>query len=94
MAIKAFVKDPDAQLDYTVEWANFLEDGETIATAIFVVPAGLSQPFLSAHDDDTATVWISGGVLGQKYLVTCRVTTTNDPPRTQDASFRLIIQET
>ena len=58
------IKDPDADLDYALDWSAWL-DGDTINTATWTVGAGLTK-----HDEtvsgDIATVWLKGGNAGQK----------------------------
>ena len=69
----AAVKDPDATLDYAVDWAPYL-DNDTIESVLWTVPAGLSLTAQS-NDDTVATVWLSGGTVGISYEVVCRITT-------------------
>ena len=70
-----YVKDPDATLDYTVSWAGWLPSGDTIDDAAWDVPTGLTESAPSTVTTTTATVWLSGGTAGERYLVRCRVTT-------------------
>lgn len=85
-----FVKDPDAKLDYAVDWSVWLADGETIVTSDWVVPDGLAEDSAS-FDDDSATVWLTGGTAGTEYVVTNRITT--GAGRIDDRSFRIRCQE-
>jgi hypothetical protein len=78
-------QDPGERLDYTIDWSApksrdnpegpWLVDGDTIATSTFDVPAGLTQDGES-HDDTTATIWLMGGTVGERYAVTNHVVTT------------------
>lgn len=89
-------KDPDAVLDYSVDWIEWLVDGDTIIDDSWVVPEipidgdGIT---LESHNHDTtsATAWISGGVVGEEYDVTCRIVTVNG--RTDDRTFTLVVEE-
>lgn len=76
--VATFRKDPDATLDFAVDWSLWLEAGDTIASTTWNVAAGISQPASPAPSttDGKATVWISGGTVGQTYPVTCRVVTS------------------
>lgn len=84
-----FTKDPDAVLDYSIEWSKWLA-GDQIQTSAWSV----SDPGLEAAGDSNtptrATVWLSGGVAGQSYSVTNRITTSGG--RTDDRSFVIQVQ--
>lgn len=88
-----YTKDPDAALDYTRDWTDFL-DGDTLATSTWLVPAGLTigtGDKAPTHDTTSATVWLSGGTPGRSYVVINRITTAAG--RTDDRSIQLIIRE-
>jgi hypothetical protein len=84
-----FTKDPDAILDYAVDWSRWLA-GDAIAASLWIVPAGLTK----VTESKTATkaiVWLSGGSEGQTYTVTNRITTAAG--RTEDRSFTIRVEE-
>lgn len=85
-----FTKDPDAILDYQFDWSVWLAEGETIASAILDVPAGLT---LDSQDDTntTVTAWLSGGTVDEGYRVVCNITTSEG--RTDDRSIYIICRE-
>ena len=85
-------KDPQAVLDYVIDWSTWLEvaSNDIITSVVWVVPVGLTKTS-STFTDSTATVWLSGGVVGRVYVITCRISTL--AARTQDYSFELIIQD-
>ena len=84
-----FTKDPDATLDYAVDWMRWLA-GDTIQTSEWIVPDGLNQ--VSASNTPTkATVWLSGGTVGQSYTVTNRITTAAG--RTDERSIIIRVQD-
>lgn len=83
-------KDPDATLDYHVDWSAWLADGETIDTAAWTVAEGITEASTSATDT-VATVWLSGGTDGQTYAATCRVTTTDG--RIDDRTITIRVRE-
>jgi hypothetical protein len=87
-------KDPDATLDYTVDWRPFLTSiSDTGATATFVVSPPDELVLTSAVlGSGLHTVFIAGGTLHRVYRVTSRLTTTGG--RIQDQSFFLPIEET
>lgn len=79
------LKDPDATLDYAVDWTAWLEDGDSIAASEWIVTGltGTRQALVGA----TATIWLSGGEPWQTYLVTNRVTTAAG--RIDDRTLRI-----
>lgn len=89
-------RDTDAQLDYAFDWAAWLalNPGDAIADAEFIVDPSLTV-VQSSFDATTATVWLTGGTKPatgpNKLRVTCRITTTNTPPRIDDRSIFLRI---
>lgn len=74
MAIRKFVKDPNAVLDYTLSWDAWLVDGDTITTCTATATTGITVQSVSNTTTDS-TVWLAGGTSGQSYDVTMRVTT-------------------
>lgn len=90
--MSSFTHDPNAKLDYAVKWTTWLEAGETIATSTWIVPAGITQATPPPGEAaGVATIWLSGGTLGQVYRVTNRVTTSLG--RTDDRSIQIYVQE-
>lgn len=99
--MRILVKDPDAELDYTIDWASdpenggpWLDDGEAIATSEFLLPDGITEgedDKASSNTDQTATVWLSGGTDGTAYKVTNRIVTSAG--RTADKSFMVSIRQ-
>lgn len=84
-----FTKDPNAVLDYTIDWTRWLA-GDTIATSEWLVPIGLAK-VADTKTASSATVWLSGGTAGQSCAVTNRITTTGG--RTEDRSFTIRVEE-
>lgn len=70
-------KDPDAKLNYGLDWSEWLDAGETIASSVWDVPTGLSE-FQAALFTDTVTqVFLDvGGTPGEYYDLTNRITTS------------------
>ncbi len=83
-----FNKDPDATLDYGVNWSAWL--GQDVITAsTWIVPDGLTMAS-NSHDPVKTTVWLSGGTDGQKYEVTNRITTAGG--RVDDRTIELTLK--
>lgn len=92
--IATYVKDPDATLDYTVDWTAWLSGvSDTISSAAWTVPAGLTQVAVSATTT-SATIFLSGGTAGNSYDVVCRITTAASTPRINDRTIRIKCKET
>jgi hypothetical protein len=97
--LATLLKDPDAKLDYTVDFGGWLEELEGIAsTAWSRSPAGITisggayAPTVSV-DKKRCTVWLEGGTAGAKYLITVHITTDNSPARIDDRSFYVQVEE-
>lgn len=87
--MQRFLKDPDAELDYRLDWSAWL-DGDTISTSTWSADTGITVT-TSTSTTTTATVWLAGGTLGQAYTVTNRVVTAGG--RTDERSFLVVITE-
>lgn len=72
--MREFTKDPDAVLPYVFDWTDWLASGETISSATMTVETGLTKDS-ETNTTTTHTVWVSGGTIGTRYLLTSRVTT-------------------
>lgn len=86
---KTYYKDPDAKLDYKIDWSDWL-DGDTISTSTWIVPSGITEES-STNTNTTTTIWLSGGTHAVKYKVVNRITTAAG--RIEDRSFHVKIQE-
>lgn len=85
-----YLQDPDADLDYTADFAAWMVDGDTISTATWIVDPSEG---ITLHDqvDDFANhkslTFISGMTLGNVYTLTCRALTVGG--RSDDRSFAI-----
>jgi hypothetical protein len=84
-----FVKDPDATKFYDVDWSEWLLDGETLTAAAWTVPSGITKG-ATPLTDTVATVWLSGGTVGQTYPIAVRITSSLG--RIDDRTIQVIIQ--
>jgi hypothetical protein len=73
MVIQEFCKDPDAQLDFSVDWTAWLA-GDIITSSSWTVDgAGVVMAFPAPTFSATiTTAWMSGGTAGQL----CHLTNT------------------
>lgn len=84
-------KDPNATLDYSIDWSNWLAIiGDTIATAAWTVTGGLSV-VSSSYTTTATSVYLSGGTAGTTATATCRITTAGG--RIDDRTIYLTVQE-
>lgn len=92
--LKIYTKDPDAKLDYIVDWASWL-NGDTISTSAWSVPTGItemsSSPGPSTNTTTTATIWLEGGTVGTAYDIINSIVTTAG--RQDDRTFQILIAE-
>lgn len=84
-----FTKDPDAVLEYIVDWSDWLGE-DTITTSTWVDPTGITVGD-SSNTSTAATVWLSGGTVGVPASITNRIITTDG--RTDDRTIYLTIRE-
>lgn len=86
-----FVKDPNAVLDFKVDWSSWLQASETISTSTFTVPSGITKNS-EANTTTTATVWLSGGTGGGTvYKLVNRITTNQG--RTEDRIVEIRVED-
>lgn len=84
-----FMKDPDAVLDYHIDWSKWL-DGDTISASTWDAPTGItidSSDFTST----TAVVWLSEGTEGSTYKVVNSITTSDG--RSDDRTLFINVRE-
>ena len=86
-----FAKDPQAVLDYAIDWTKWLDEvGDSIETSTWIVPTGLTK-VTETNTSKLATVWLSGGTVGENYTVTNRITTVGG--RADDRSITIRVRE-
>ena len=90
ITIQKYFKDPQAVLDYLIDWTPWL-NGDTIIDSSFSVNSTNLIIDSSSFTTSSATVWLSGGIIGETYIVTNHITTFAG--REDDHSFRIIIKD-
>jgi hypothetical protein len=85
-----FIKDPDAILDYSIEWSKWLA-GDQIQTGAWFASEQALETRGDSNTATRATVWLAGGVAGQSYTVTNRITTSGS--RTDERSFDIQVED-
>ena len=87
---QTFVKDPDATLDYLVDWTDQLVTGDYIISAAVSADIGIvlhAQTFTSA----THTIWLRGGTVDTRYKARSKIWTQGG--RVDERSITLIVRE-
>ena len=82
-------KSPAANLDYGVDWSQWLASGETISTSTWTVATGITAGTMS-NTNTEAVVWLSGGVPGVTYTALNQITTSQG--RTDARTLHILCQ--
>lgn len=83
-------KDPYAVLDYSLDFTNWMPDGDTITSISITPDAGITVDSTS-NTDYIATAFISGGTAGNIYNIEFKIVTTGG---LQDSrNFRIKVLE-
>ena len=79
MSVFSVIKDPDAVLDYAIDWDTNWLDGDTISASTWAITGPDSSLVVDSESETTAitTVWLSGGTLGRTYSVTNHIVTAS-----------------
>jgi hypothetical protein len=99
VATSFYVKDPNALLDYDVDWNKpgdaWLLSGDTIVSSTFtVVDTGIvlgTGGFAPSFTTTKTKVWVSGGSLGQEHRVVNHVVTAQG--REEDHTLVFLIAQ-
>ena len=87
-----FIKDPQAKLDFTVDWSDWLGLNEIIVSSSWSSPDGLTIE-TSGYDSNYAVVWLSGGTAGTTYRLINTITTNSSPARIDQRTITIKAQE-
>ena len=88
-------KDPNAILDYTFDWTAWLDlvsdalSSQTCAVENFADAGGVVNS--SQIVGKKVVVWVSGGTVGKKITLRCRIVTVGN--RTEDRTVYLSVKE-
>ncbi len=85
----SFIHDPDAVLDYEIDWSAWLGT-DTISSSTWTVPSGLTEDS-STNTTTTATIWLSGGTEGTRYEVVNHIVTAGG--REEDRTIQIVVRE-
>ena len=97
----AFLKDPDAVLDYKFDWkaltngsgtSDWLQAGETISSHTIDEDTGITVVSSAPSDTNTSvTAWLSGGTAEVDYAVRCEIVTSS--ARTDERTMTIQVRE-
>ena len=87
-----FTKDPDAVLDYSVDWSLWLA-GDQISSSEWILEEGATHREDHRHvqHHDQGRCWLRGGDKGITYLVTNRIVTVGG--RTDDRTISVKVED-
>lgn len=84
---RIFVKDPDAVVDYAIDWTTWLA-GDTITTSTWTVPTGITKNS-DAQTTTQTSIWLSVGTTAfgrrRTYTITNKIVTAAN--RTEERSI-------
>lgn len=84
-------KRPDDQLDYDVEFSDWLSDGDTITGATAIAdPDGVTIESVQVFGS-LVKVWIAGGTAGASHKI--NVTASTAQGRVKEVTFNLRVVE-
>jgi hypothetical protein len=85
------VKDPQSDLDYLIDWTNWLATDTLTSSTWRVSPgSGMVLHTDSIVTSNKSTVWVRGGRVGT-HVLTNRVATTNG--REEEVSIVITVQD-
>lgn len=85
-------KVPADILDFTLDYSQQLESGETISTSAWTSSGDLTVGTpASTHTTNSATVWLSAGTAANTYIITNTITTNQN--REYNASFQCVVNQ-
>jgi hypothetical protein len=87
---RKFFKDPDANLDYTIIWTQWLKDDAITSSDWEITPTGLTKT-QESYTATRATIWLAEGDPGVLYTVKNHITTAAG--RIEDRSVEVLIGE-
>ena len=86
-----FTKDPDAILDYSVDWFLWLA-GDQISSSEWILEEGATiEKITDTFATSKTVVWLGGGDKGITYLVTNRIVTAGG--RTDDRTISVKVED-
>lgn len=89
MKLGTVTQQPAERLSYTIDYSEFLTDGDNVQTATAVVsPAGLTVDTVSVLDP-RVRFFVEGGTTGERYKVTVNVETADGRQLQDELIFKI-----
>lgn len=86
------VHDPNAVLDYPMDWSAWLPEGDTIISVTVTAPDDITvAPDPEIVAGHIVVAWLAGGEQGGKYDVKYHIETAQG--REDDRSITLVVKE-
>ncbi len=85
-----YIQDPDARLDYKIDWSNWLDTDDWIASARASAQTGITID-TSAQTSTVHSFFLTGGTVGEEYEVTSHIWTNGG--REDDRTIIIIVEE-
>ena len=82
--------DPDASLDYAINWSDWLEEGESVVAAVWTVEGATSSN--EAIIGSRTRLFLSAPT-GALITAACQITTNSTPPRTDERTLIIPVAE-
>lgn len=87
----SITKDPDATIDCSFNWEEWLEDANTTILTVALTTEGVAAYVALPYDNGIVTVLVSEGTVGEGAFVTCRITTLDG--RIDERTLHFFIRE-
>lgn len=85
-----FIKDPDARLDFVIDWSTWLASAETITSSTWTVSTGIVVEDDTIFDTTSTTIWLSGGTVGMLYQASCLIETSQTRRDERTITIRIV----
>lgn len=89
-------KDPDATLDFSFDWGDWLDvvSDSIVSANVTTTDADVTIEDFDVLGGSIVRVWVSGGTVGTTVPILCRITTASSPiARIDDRTMYLKIVE-
>lgn len=71
------IHSPGANLDYSLDWSNWLEDGETVTDSQWTATSGITLSRNQVTSGSLTSTYAGGGTLNGTYILTNTITTSS-----------------
>ena len=84
--IPIFIKDPDDNLDYSIDWSSWLDD-DTISSSAWLFSGVEQGDSANTNTTTSTTVWVKGGTVGRNGTARNRIVTAGGRQKDQTLAF-------